>query len=392
MKSVRDDFPILKKSIYLDSASTSLTPEPVLQAVIEYYREYNANTGRGVYSLAQIAGQRYREAHRKVSEFIGAKEDVVFTKNSTESINLVARGVKWSLGDRIVTSLVEHHSNLLPWMRLRNLGLELDIVKPGLDGVLEISDFEKAISKGAKLVALTQASNVLGTVLPVKEISEICRDFGALLLVDAAQSAPHMPIDVDDLGCDFLCFSGHKMLGPKGTGVLWIRGDEAQIDPLMLGGGTVEDVSTDEYHLKEGYERFEAGSQDIPGFIGLGRAVDYLRGIGMEEISAHERVLTEKMLSGLLEIDGVEVYGPHDPKGHSGVVSFNIPGLDPHEVALMLEEAAEIMIRSGHHCCMPLMKHLGLKMGTARASIYLYNTEEEVEKFLSTVEEIAGIV
>jgi cysteine desulfurase/selenocysteine lyase len=386
--SLRDDFPILKDLIYLDSASTSLTPEPVLKAVLDYYRHYRANVGRGVYRSAMLAEQRYREAHRKVGELIGGKDGtVVFTRNATESINMVAGGLPWKKGDKAVTTLVEHHSNLLPWMRLRERGVDLKLVVPDRQGMLCLGDFEEAIEKGTRLVAISQISNVLGSVLPIVEISKICRERGVQLLVDGAQSVPHLPVKVKDLDCDFLCFSGHKMLGPTGTGALWIR-DEKDIEPLLAGGGMVEEVALSGYRRKKGFEGLEAGSPDVAGGIGLGAAADYLRSLGMEDILAHEARLTKRLLQGLQEIKGICIYGPLNLGDRGGVVSFNLEGQNPHHVALMLDQAAGIAVRSGHHCCMPLMRHLGLPEGTVRASLYLYNTEEEVDEFLQT----AGMV
>ena len=392
VQEIRKDFPITKDVIYLDSASTSLTPEPVLQAVLDYYHGYKANVGRGVYRMAQLADQRYRDAHRKTAEFVGGagpQGTTVFTRNTTESINIVARGLLWKKGDGIVTTLLEHHSNLLPWMRLREKGIDLKIIKPDRSGMIGLADWEKAITEGTRLVAVSQLSNALGTVLPVKEISKICRERGCALLVDAAQSVPHMPVDVMDIDCDFLCFSGHKMLAPMGTGVLWIK-TEVEVEPLLVGGGMVQDVGDDGYEIKKGYEGFEAGTPDISAGIGLGAAVDYLTRVGVEAIHHHEQRLTAKLLEGLQEIEGVEVYGPvSGAPARGGVVSFAVEGLLPHEVALMLDQASSISVRSGHHCCIPLMKHLGLKYGTVRASLYLYNTEDEIEKLLATLEQIA---
>ena len=394
VQEIRKDFPILTDVIYLDSASTSLTPEPVLQAVLDYYHSYKANVGRGVYRMAQLADQRYREAHRKAAEFVGGagpQGTTIFTRNTTESINIVACGLLWKKGDGIVTTLLEHHSNLLPWMRLREKGVDLKIIKPDKYGMIDPADYEKAIVKGTRLVAVSQLSNALGTILPVKEISKICREQGAALLVDAAQSVPHMPVDVKDIDCDFLCFSGHKMLAPMGSGVLWIKKD-CEIEPLLVGGGMVQDVGNDGYEIKKGYEGYEAGTPDISAGIGLGAGVDYLTRVGIEDIHHHEQRLTEKLLEGLQEMKGVSIYGP-DPgssrRARGGVVSFAVEGLLPHEVALMLDQASNISVRSGHHCCIPLMKHLGLKYGTVRASLYLYNTKDEIEKLLATLEQIA---
>ena len=395
VQEIREDFPILKDVIYMDSASTSLTPEPVLEAVLDYYRSYKANVGRGVYRLAQLADQRYRDAHRKAAAFVGGEEGVtVFTRNTTESINIVARGLSWKRGDRIVTTLLEHHSNLLPWMRLKEMGIELEVIQPDRKGRIDPGAWEEAITEGTRLVATTQLSNALGTVVPVKEIARICRERGAAFLVDGAQSAPHMPVNVKDIDCDFFCFSGHKMLGPTGAGVLWMRKREERergIEPLLVGGGMVEDVFEGGFVVKPGYEGFEAGTPDISAGIGLGAAVDYLTRAGVEEVHEYEMRLTRKLLEGLEKIDGIEIFGPglDSPEARGGVVSFAVEGLLPHEVALMLDQASNISVRSGHHCCIPLMKHLGLKYGTVRASLYLYNTEDEIEKLLAALEQIA---
>lgn len=388
---IKTDFPILNDIIYMDSASTSLTPEPVLNVVSKYYREYNANVGRGVHRLSQVASQKYKDVHRKIADFIGAnEEEVIFTKNTTEAINTVASGLRWKKGDKVVTTLIEHHSNFLPWLRLKSLGVELDIVKPDKNGKFNVSDFKEVIDDKTRLVAVTHVSNVLGTITPIEEISAICEKKNALLLVDGAQSVPHIHVDVRKLGCNFLCFSGHKMLGPTGTGILWMKEDFfGRLEPLNFGGGMIDDVSLNGYELTKGYERFEGGTPNIAGVIGFGRAIDYLKKIGMDKIKDHEAKLTERLLEGLLEIKRVEIYGSLNSKERIGLVSFNIKDLNSHDVALMLDEASNIMVRSGHLCCMPLMKYFGLKEGAVRVSLYLYNTEEEVDTFLETVKEIA---
>ena len=382
------DFQIPQYLHYMDSAATSLVPEPVIASMNEYDRLYRANVGRGMHRLTRVATQRYQDAHYRVSNFIGGKEGTtVFTRNTTEAINMVAAGLDWHPGDRIVTTGVEHHSNLLPWLRLRQKGVEVVVVQPGEAGVFDIKAFEEAIATNTKLVAVSHASNVLGTIQPVREIADICKAQGAYFLVDGAQSVPHFPVDAWRMGCDFLCFSGHKMLGPTGTGVLWMR--DPFISPLILGGGTVEDVTTEGYTLTGGYERFEGGTPNISGAIGLGQAVKYLENLGMDAVFRHEQKLTEHLLAGLAEIENVTIHGPENMKNRIGVVSFTIERIHPHEVAYLLDERAAILVRSGDHCCIPLMKHLGLQNGTVRASLYLYNTLEEVDLFLETIEEIA---
>jgi Selenocysteine lyase len=385
------DFQIPRYLHYMDSAATSLVPEPVITAMNEYDRQYRANVGRGMHRLTRFATQKYQDAHELVSSFIGGKEGTtVFTKNTTEAINMVAAGLDWHPGDRIVTTVVEHHSNLLPWLRLRQRGVEVVVIQPVEAWIFDIEAFEEAITADTKLVAVSHASNVLGTVQPVRKIAEICKAQEAYFLIDGAQSVPHFPVDVQALGCDFLCFSGHKMLGLTGTGVLWMR--DTLVSPLILGGGTVDDVTTEEYTLTGGYQRFEGGTPNISGAIGLGQAVKYLESLGMDVIFKHEQKLTERLLKGLVDIENVTIHGPQDTKNRIGVVSFTIGRIHPHEIAYLLDERAAILVRSGDHCCIPLMKHLGLENGTVRASLYLYNTSKEVDLLIETIEEIARMV
>jgi cysteine desulfurase/selenocysteine lyase len=386
---IRADFPVLSEVIYLDSAATSLSPEPVLAAMLEFERVYRANTGRGVHRLAQIATQKFWDARQKAKRFIGAESgELIFTRNTTEAINMVALGLPWKKGDRVVTTLLEHHSNLLPWMRARDRhGIDLRILSPDAEGGFDMADLEREITRGTRLVAVTHASNVLGNLVPVREIAAICRDRGALLLVDGAQSVPHIPVDVGELGCDFFCFSGHKMLGPTGTGALWMRGPG--IEPLLLGGGAVETVTASGYTLAEGPARYEGGTPNIAGAIGLGRAIGYLEALGMEEVRKHEQILTRQMIEGLSGIGGVRIYGPGATPDRIGVVSFNVKDRHPHDVAHHLDDEADVMVRSGHHCCMPLMHHLGTPDGTVRASLHCYNNGDDVDRLIETVRMIA---
>jgi cysteine desulfurase / selenocysteine lyase len=405
------DFEILKHLHYMDSAATSLIPEPVIAAMNEYDRHYRANVGRGMHRLTRVATQRYQDAHDSISSFIGGEKGIpVFTRNTTEAINMVALGLDWKPGDRIVTTIVEHHSNLLPWLRLRRKGVEVDVVEPldpGSDSIFNMDSFEEAITAktanasngGTKLVAISHVSNVLGTVLPINEIAALCKEHGAYLLVDAAQSVPHFAVKARKLECDFLCFSGHKMLGPTGTGVLWMRDEDraSALSPLCLGGGTVEDVTVEDYILTEGYRRFEGGTPNIAGAIGLAQATRYLENLGMDAVCKHEEKLTKYLLKGLMDIEQVNVYGPKGIKNENiknriGVVSFNIKGIHPHEVAYLLDERAGILVRSGDHCCIPLMRYLGLESGSVRASLYLYNTLEEIDLLLETIEAITRMV
>jgi len=387
VQEVRKDFPILGDIIYLDNAATGFSPEPVVAAMTEFEHTYRANVGRGVHRLTRIASQRYWHAHEKVARFIGAEEGVtVFTKNTTEAINMVAAGLPWKAGDRVVTTILEHHSNLLPWRNLKKQGVELDVIGINPDYSPDLDALEEAITPSTRLVAVIHASNVLGVVTPVPAIAQICHDHGALLLVDGAQSVPHMPIDIRRIGCDFFAFSGHKMLGPTGTGVLWMK--KPDLEPFILGGGMVEAVTETGYTAAEGYQKYEAGTPNIAGGIGLGAAVDYLTNLGMDAIRDHEERLTARLVNGLQQVKGVHLYAAEPPVDRIGVVSFTVDGLHPHEVAQRLDESAEILVRSGYHCCQPLMERLGLFDGTVRASLGLYNTEEEVDMLVATLEEM----
>ena len=394
VKKIRSDFPILNSGIiYFDNAASSLTPEPVLGKMLEFYHQYRANIERGVHRLSQKASEEYEQARVKAASFINATHstEVVMTKNTTEGINLIASGIDWKQGDRIVTTALEHHSNFIVWLRVqKRSGTELRVVKPSEQGLLNIDDFEKTVDDKTRLVALTHVSNILGTISPVREIAEIAHRHGALLLVDGAQSVPHMEVDVQSLGCDFLAFSGHKMCAPTGSGVLYIRKEVVdQIEPLNIGGGTIADVGLEYFTLTKSPERFEAGTPPIAEAIGLGAATDYLRHIGLREVREHEERLVRQMYQGLLDIPKVSVYGP-EPEKRVGIVSFNVGNLNPHDVALALDISGNVMVRSGYHCSYPVMKeviHAGA--GTVRASLYIYNTKEEVDTFLATVREIA---
>ncbi|MCA1916112.1 aminotransferase class V-fold PLP-dependent enzyme [Methanospirillum hungatei] len=386
IRAIRHDYPILADVVYLDNAATSCSPEPVVEAMVEFEHRYRSNVGRGVHRFTRIATQRYWHAHEKVAEFIGAQGGItVFTKNTTEAINMVAHGLSWTPGDRVVTTILEHHSNLLPWRSLEKQGVTLDIVGIRPDYSLDMDAFRKMLEKPVRLVAITQASNVLGIITPVHEVAALCREKGVLLLIDGAQAAPHMPVNVSSIGCDFYCFSGHKLGGPTGTGVLWMK--EPLLTPLMQGGGTVESVTGDDVVLIQGYEQYEAGTPNIAGGIGLGVAVDYLRKIGMDTIHSHEEDLTSRLIEGLHTIERVRVYASRNPETRIGVVSFTVEEMHPHEIAQRLDEH-DILVRSGHHCCQPLMNALNLPDGTVRVSIAHYNTREEIDLFLATLKEI----
>jgi cysteine desulfurase/selenocysteine lyase len=396
VERIRKDFPILKSGvIYLDSTASSLTPEPVLAKVLEFYREYRANVDRGVHRLSMRASEECEEARKKVADFINAKStsETIWARNTTEGINLVASGLNWKKGDKIVTTVLEHHSNFIVWLRVRDrYGAKIELVtprKPVTKGILDLADFERLVDDKTKLVAVSQASNVLGVILPVKEIAEIAHEHGAYVMVDAAQSVPHMKVDVQELDCDFLAFSGHKMCAPTGSGALYMKKELTEkVEPLIIGGGSIREVGADYYKLDASPRRFEGGTIDIAAVIGLGAAVDYLTAIGIDKIEAHEKRLVRQMYEGLTALRDVEVYGP-EPESRVGLVPFNVGDLNPHDVALALDVSADVMVRSGHHCAQPLSKTVLGKQGTVRASCYLYNTLNEVDVLVSAVKDIA---
>ncbi len=389
-EDVRKDIPLTSEVIYFDNTATSLTPRPVIRAMDEYYLKYRANVHRGVHRLSQMATHKYEESRKVVADFLNAEfEEIVFTKNTSESLNLVALGLEhiFKPGDRIVTTPYEHHSDLLPWQRLaKKKGLRLEFIGGDDEGNLDLSDAERKV-KEATLVAVQHVSNALGVIHEVEELGKMAKDEGAIFVVDAAQSAGHMEVDVKKLHADFLAFSGHKgPMGPTGIGVLYVNKEFFEaFEPPLIGGGTIEDVDLYGYTLTEPPERFEAGTPNIGGAIGLAAGIQYIQRIGLEEIERQEKKLVKRITEGLDELE-VPWYGPRDIKKHAGVVSFNVPPLHPHDVAAILDEH-NIMVRSGHHCALPVMKKLGIN-GTVRASFHVYNSVEEVEAFLRVLEEL----
>lgn len=383
---IRRDFPILEKVVYLDNAATTQTPRQAVEAMNDYFYNYAGNYGRGAHKLARETTGRYEDAREAVAGLLGGKyEHTVFTRNATESINVVALGLEWEAGDHIVTTRIEHHSNLLPWMRLKEKGVEVTIVQPRPDGTIDTGDIEGAITENTRLVTVTHVSNVLGSRLDVQAITRLAHRSGCLSLVDASQSVGHMPFDVKQINCDFLAVPGHKgMLGPQGTGVLYLK-DTESIKPLYLGGGVVHAVTADGYELEDAPRRFEAGTPNIPGVIGLGRSVEYVLELGIADIERHEVKLAKAAAQKLSELENVEVYGPQD---RAGVVPFNVRSLNPHDVAMILDETRKICVRSGHHCAIPTIDFLGVE-GTVRASFAAYNTQNEVDLLVDTVEQIA---
>jgi len=388
---IRKDFPQLKSGlIYFDSGATSLKPIPVLDAVQDYYKNLSANVGRGLHRPSYLATRAYEEAHETLLQFFNGKGEAIITKNCTEAINLVAHGIEWEQGDNIVTTYLEHNSNLLPWFKLRTQGVDVKILKCQIDGIIDLKELSDLIDHKTKLVAITHASNVLGTIQPVEDITEIAKKKGAMVLIDGAQAAPHLKVDFESIGCDFYAASGHKMLGPSGTGFLLINNQARdRLKPMMLGGGTVTDVTVQQYTLVDNWRRFEAGTPNISGGIGLGAAVEYLKKISMENVRKHEMELTGYLLDRLKGIPGMKIYGPEDPTKRTGVVSFSIKDIPAHRIAIILDELGGIAIRSGFHCAFLLTREI-LKehMGTARVSFYIYNSKSEIDILIGILKEI----
>lgn len=395
-EDIRDDFPILKDIVYLDSAATSLSPRQVVEAQADAEYHIRANVGRGVHRLGRIATHKFEAARASVKQFFGGGDGTLaFTRNTTEGTNIIAQGIDWHTHDRIIVPLQEHHSNILPWFGLENAGKigGVDVVG-GTGGVISVKDIEEAITDDTRMIAVGHASNVFGSVAPVKEIGRLCKKHDILFLVDGAQSAPHLPIDLKEIGCDYFSFSGHKMLGPMGIGGLWMAPDAPMPAPLYAGGGMVGTVTGHTFTTAGGAGQFEAGTPNVIGAIGLAEACRYLQHLGMDAVAAHSEQLARKASKELAEIPGVTVYTP-DNVQLTGSVSFTVDGVHPHEVAYFLDEAAAIMVRSGEHCCQPLM-HAMLPDrtggGTVRASVYCYNTEDDIDLLVATVDEIARMV
>lgn len=387
--TVRRDFPILhqmvrdgKPLVYLDNAATSQKPTVVIDALSDYYREINANVHRGIHRLAELATEAYEASRQKVARFIGAPSErgVLFTRGTTEGINLVAYawgGRNIQSGDEIVVSGMEHHSNLVPWQMLaQRQGATLKIIPVDERGQLDLPAYHALLGPRTKLVAVTHMSNVLGTVNPVREMIEAAKTVGARVLVDGAQSVPHMPVNVQSLGCDFLAFSGHKMCGPTGIGILYGREELLEaMDPFMGGGEMISKVMDERSTWADLPNKFEAGTPDISGAIGLGVAVDYLRALGMDVLHAVEAQLTEYALRKLAEVPGLKVHGTAPERG--GAVSFELAGVHPHDVAHFADKDG-IAIRAGHMCAQPLMRRRGVG-ALSRASFYFYNTRAEID-------------
>lgn len=400
VEKIRKDFPFLERKIngkpiiYFDNSATSQKPRVVIDCLVDFYTNHNANIHRGVHKLSQEASELYEKAHEKAAKFLNAKskEEIVFTRNTTESINIVANGLDLKKGDEVWITQMEHHSNLVPWLMLKDkVGINLKYIEVNENGELNIEKFEKEISDKAKLVSVVHVSNFLGTINPIEQIGRIAKRHGALFMVDGAQSAPHMPIDVRKIGCDFFAFSSHKMCGPTGIGVLYGKKELLdKMSPLLGGGDMIAEVGYDKFKTNVLPWKFEAGTANIADGYAFGVALDYLKKIGMENILKHDKELVSYALERMGEIKEIQIYGPTDAKKRGSLISFNIPNINPHDIGALLDERANIMIRSGYHCVEPMHKKLGLT-GSARVSFYLYNTKEEIDIFIENLKQIAKI-
>lgn len=393
IQKIRADFPILAQEInekplaYLDNAATSQKPKQVIEALTHYYEFDNANVHRGVHTLAARATDAYESARGKVAKFIHAREvaEIIFTRGTTSAINLVVDSyaeANIEAGDEIVISYLEHHSNLIPWQQLaKRKGAVLKYIELEEDGTISVEQAKKTIGEKTKIVALAHVSNVLGTITPMKEIAAIVHQFGAVILVDGAQAVPHMEVDVVDLDADFYAFSGHKMMAPTGIGALYGKRELLDaMEPTEFGGEMIDFVELYDSTWKELPWKFEAGTPIIGGAIALGAAIDYLAEVGLANIHAHEQALASYAIEEMSKIEGITIYGPKDASKRCGLVTFNLEGAHPHDIATILDEDG-IAIRAGHHCAQPLMKWLDVS-STARASFYIYNTKEEIDALI----------
>ena len=399
--NIREDFPILhqmlngKPLVYLDSAATSQKPEAVIQAMDEYYRKYNANIHRGVYTLAEEATARYEAARKKVQKFINAKSwrEVIFTRNATEALNLVAYA--WGRkniqpGDEIVITILEHHANVVPWQLIaKEKNAVLRHIEVDAHGILRQDQIESLVTEKTRVVATTMVSNVTGTITPVKQIIDKAHSVGAICVVDGAQAAPHMPVDVQALDCDFFAFSGHKMLAPF-VGVLYGRRSILEaMDPFLGGGDMIREVHREYSTWNDLPYKFEAGTPAIAESVGLGAAIDYLSNLGMDRIRAHEREIVSYALDKMQNLEGVRIVGPLDADLRGGVIAFEIEGAHPHDVAQIMDGEG-ICVRAGHHCAMPLHEFFNLP-ATTRASFYVYNTPDEVDRLVQGIAKVRQI-
>lgn len=394
INKIREDFPVLKGNlVYFDSACMTLRPKQVIEVIQEYYKEYPACAGRSVHKLSNRVEEKYQESRKAVQKFISARkqEEIIFTRNTTEGINLVSRSLGLKRGDVVLTTDREHNSNLIPWQVLsKRIGIVHKIVKSRENHAFNLEAFKDRLTPEVKLVSVVHSSNLDGYTLPVEEIIKLSKENGSLVMLDSAQAVPHRKIDVKKLGVDFLAFSGHKMLGPSGTGVLYGKLELLEkLDPFMVGGHTVQNSTYESHVLEKIPERFEAGLQNYAGVIGLTEAVKYLERVGMDNIEKHETRLNTALKAGLQEM-GIEIVGVKDPNLTGGVTSFLVKGLKYHDVAIIMSDNYNIMLRSGQHCVHSWFNQNNIE-GSVRASLYIYNTMEEVESFLGAVKEISKL-
>lgn len=394
---LRKDFPVLdrvvnkNKLVYLDNAATSQKPKSVIDSLTQYYSTYNSNVHRGVHTLSVEATEAYENARVKLSDFIGSiPEEVIWTRNTSESINIVAYGLKnkVSSGDNIVISRMEHHSNLVPWQQLCDqTGASLRYLEHNLEGRIDLIDAKAKIDAKTKIIAITHMSNVLGVINPIKEIREMSKKFGSYLVLDGAQSVPHFKVNVNDLDCDFLSFSAHKMLGPTGIGLLYGKEELLnEMPPFYFGGDMISEVSYETAKWNDLPYKFEAGTPNIADAIATGAAVDYLNSVGMDNIFEHEEDITKYALEKFKELDGYNIIGPTDEEARGGVISFTHNKIHPHDIGEILDKFG-IAIRTGHHCAMPLVRSYEI-VAAARASFYLYNTKEEIDLLIDALREV----
>lgn len=400
----KQDFPLLlhkdgEKPVlaYLDNAATTQKPHQVIAAISEYYQTYNSNPHRGTYDISIQVTRIYEEVRGKVAAFIGSNdpEEIVFTSGTTDSINLVAQSYGEQIleeDDEILISVMEHHSNLLPWQRLaQRKKAKLNYLLPDKNGCLSLEEVKRKLTPRTKIVAITHVSNVLGFVNPIREIADLAHKQGSVVLLDAAQSIPHMQVNVSDLNVDFMAFSGHKMLAPAGIGVLYGKKEYLRtMEPLRIGGGIVEEVTQQSVAYMDSPWRFEAGTQNSEGVIGLGAAIDYLNSVGMPTIEKIEHQLMEYAMKGLSALPEIELYGNNKAAHRTGILSFNVRSVHPHDTATILASYG-VAIRAGHHCAQPLMAHMGVN-ATCRMSLYFYNTEEDIDRLVSALKTVKGVL
>lgn len=394
-QKIKQDFPILKRKIngkrlvYLDSAATNQRPVQVIKAMEDFQKKHNANVHRGLHTLSEEASELYEKARETAAKFIGAKTDeIVFVRNTTEGINLVAKTWRFNPTDEVLTTVMEHHSNLLPWMQL---GLRVKFADVTEEGILDMEDFKKKLTKKTRLVAVGHMSNMTGTINPVEEIVRLAKKVKARVLIDAAQSVPHLGVDVKKIGCDWLAFSGHKMLGPMGIGALYIKKErQAEMGVFLTGGGMISEVYADKPAVwAMGVEKWEAGTPNVEGAIGLAAACEYHQRLGMTNIRRHEKELTKYALKELVKFKEIKIYGPKDVDIRGGLVTFSFKGVHAHDVAQILDSEG-VAVRSGHHCTMPLHQRFGLAAST-RASFYIYNDKKDVDRLIEGLEKVRKV-